>query len=332
MSTSVDIAAVGDVYINREDPTSAVQHVSEELDKSDLLIGNLEGAISQDGERVPFVAPWHRAHPNAIEGLKAAGFDALSLANNHMMDYGAEALMDTVDRLEDAGIAYTGGGECKSVAESAAVLEPKGLSIGILGVDATPQSANYFAQAQTSTPGVHMLDVSPHYPETHVDHTDVENLCSSITRACEETDVLIALFHFGIGSTPTVPQKYLAETAVDAGVDCVLGTNAHVLQGATVHESTPILYGLSHFFWDPITSKYPNINSFSKDTALAHISVTADGVTDVRIRPARLKDDNPVILSPDSEPFDSIATTLEELSEREGTPLIRAGDCLKIPL
>jgi poly-gamma-glutamate synthesis protein (capsule biosynthesis protein) len=332
MSDAVEVTVVGDVYINRSDPESATQNVSEELNQGDILIGNLEGAISKEGERVPFVAPWHRAHPNAVEGLNSAGFDILSLANNHMMDYGGAALMDTIDRLEDANIAYTGGGSSQQEAESPAIIERNGLSIGVLGVDATPQSANYFSQAQPSSPGVHMMDVSPHYPETHVDHTDVDRLLTSIESAKEKTDILLILFHFGIGATPTVPQKYLAKTAVDAGVDCVLGTNAHVLQGATVYNSTPILYGLSHFFWDPITSQYPNIKPFSKDTMLVRMSLTAAGVERVHLHPARLKNDNPVILSSDAEAFDRISTTLKNLSAREGTDLLEKEDRLEVPI
>lgn len=332
MSNVVEIIAVGDVYINRSEPESAVQHVSDKLNEGNLLIGNLEGAISREGERVPFVAPWHRAHPNAVEGLKLAGFNALSLANNHMMDYGTEALVDTINRLEDADIAYTGGGVSQTEAESPAIIERNGISIGILGVDATPQSANFFAQAQSSSPGVHMLDVSPHYPKTHVDHTDVDRLLDSIDSAQKKTDILIMMFHFGIGVTPTVPQKYLAQTAVDAGVDCVLGTNAHVLQGAAVYNCTPILYGLSHFFWDPITSQYPNIKPFSKDTVLSRISVTEAGIKSVHLHPVRLKNDNPVIVSPNSEAFDRISTKLKELSEREGTTLIQKNDHLEVPI
>lgn len=333
MTGTVDVVAVGDVFVDRRYPETAVENVADVFEEADVRVGNLEGPVSDAGEQVEFAAPWLRADPDAMAAIEAAGFDAMTLANNHSMDYGTEALLDTVDRLEAAGVAVTGAGATKSAAEQPAVVERDGLDLGLLGFDATPESAALYNQAREDSAGVNMLDVSPIYPDPHVDRPDREKLTTCVERAAADVDVLVVLFHFGIGRSRTVSQGYLARRAVDAGADCVLGTNAHLVQGVDVYGSAPIAYGLGHFFWEPLTDRYPDVKPLPRETVLVELAVDADGVATADLRPGYLDDSyRPTLAAPGTEAFEDVAEHLQTLSEEEGTTLQRRDDRLRVPL
>ena len=102
--------------------------IAEELQKADIIFGNLEGPISDKGTKVGSIYSF-RAEPEVIEGLTFAGFDILSVANNHAFDYGREALEDTLKRLNEAGINYIGAGMNEKEAFSPIIKETNGTKI-----------------------------------------------------------------------------------------------------------------------------------------------------------------------------------------------------------
>src|SRR3989344_8875223 len=122
--SSAVLILTGDIMLNRRvelmmrtknDYTFPFLNVNEDLRKADLVFGNLEGPLSDQGEKVGSIYSF-RANPEAIKGLQFAGFDILSLANNHSFDYGKEALEDTFTRLKAADIDYIGAGKNESEA------------------------------------------------------------------------------------------------------------------------------------------------------------------------------------------------------------------------
>lgn len=213
--------------------------ISPFLKEADILVGNLEGPISDKGKKVGSIYSF-RMDPKAIEGLKFAGFDILSLANNHIFDYGREALEDTFLRLRDAGIDYLGGGFNEIEACSPKIKEIKETKIAFL---AFTNLGSPFWQAKSNTSGICWLDK--------------ENLEKGIKEAKSKSDLVIVLFHFGneYEKKPNIEQKDFAHFAIDSGADLVVGHHPHVIQEIEEYKGKYIAYSLGNFVFDQAFSK-----------------------------------------------------------------------------
>jgi poly-gamma-glutamate synthesis protein (capsule biosynthesis protein) len=211
------------------------------LKEADILVGNLEGPVSDKGKKVGSIYSF-RMDPKAIEGLKFAGFDILSLANNHIFDYGREALEDTFLRLRDAGIDYLGGGFNEIEACSPKIKEIRGTKIAFL---AFTNLGSPFWQAKSDTSGICWLNK--------------ENLERGIKEAKNKADFVIVLFHFGneYEKKPNIEQKDFAHFAIDSGADLIVGHHPHVIQEIEEYKGKYIAYSLGNFIFD---------QSFSKET------------------------------------------------------------------
>ncbi|MBI2642004.1 MAG: CapA family protein, partial [Candidatus Wildermuthbacteria bacterium] len=106
-------------------------NIADFLKKADLVFANLESVISDKGEKQGSIYSF-RADPQALEGLVFAGFDVLSVTNNHSLDYGMDALLDSISRVEGAGIATLGAGTNKEAAQKLFIKEIQGTKIGML--------------------------------------------------------------------------------------------------------------------------------------------------------------------------------------------------------
>src|SRR3970282_2553490 len=135
----ITLAAVGDVMLARsvsgwmseEAPDGPFQHVRDLLDATDLTVANLECAISDRGRAEPKGYTF-RAPPLAAAGLAIADFDVLALANNHTLDYGVDAMLDTVQALQEAGVAPVGAGRNDEEAYAHVVVEREGGRVGVI--------------------------------------------------------------------------------------------------------------------------------------------------------------------------------------------------------
>lgn len=211
------------------------------LSSADLTFGNLEGPISENGIRAGSKYSF-RADPRAVEGLLYAGFDVLSIANNHIWDYGLKAFQDTLKILNDNGISYIGGGENYEKAREPVVKEVKGLKIAFLGYT---NLASKFLLTRDSQPAVAGLDVS--------------QLIRDARKARELADVVVVSFHWGdeYAVKHNKEQEKIARAAIDAGADLVIGHHPHVVQETENYGSGYIAYSLGNFVFD---------QNFSKDT------------------------------------------------------------------
>ncbi|PIS35520.1 MAG: hypothetical protein COT36_01965 [Parcubacteria group bacterium CG08_land_8_20_14_0_20_38_56] len=222
--------------------------IADDLKKADLVIGNLEGPISDKGEKVGSIYSF-RADPKAIEGLKYAGFDILSLANNHMFDYQRIALEDTFKRLKGAGIEYVGGGLDEEEAYLPLIKEIKGTKIGFLAY------TNLGSKRWKATDGNSGI--------AWISEKDLGSIKKDIERAKQKVDpvrnqasngvdVLIISLHSGEEylSTPTPFQISFARFAIDAGADLVIGHHPHVVQKVERYKDGWIAYSLGNFVFD----------------------------------------------------------------------------------
>jgi poly-gamma-glutamate capsule biosynthesis protein CapA/YwtB (metallophosphatase superfamily) len=204
---------------------------------ADLFVLNLECCISERGSpwpnpRKPF---FFRAPPRATELLRLLGVGCVTLANNHALDYGTEALADTVAFLDEAGIAHVGAGMDLQAARAPKLLSVGGLTVGVVGFSDHPLD---FAAAD-NRPGVAYADLQDGLPEWVV---------RGVSALTGEADVVLVTPHWGPNMTAApVPAVRAAAGALrDAGATLVAGHSAHVFHGV----DGPILYDLGDFLDD----------------------------------------------------------------------------------
>ncbi len=214
--------------------------IADTLKEADILFGNLESVISDKGHDVGGIYSF-RADPASMKGLTFADFDIVTLANNHAFDYTREALEDTMERLQEAGIEYTGAGFNKEEAHSpTTLLLGEDTKVGFLGY--TPFLYPY-ARATEDRSGV--TEYSP------------EKIREDIESAKEKTDILVVTFHYGeeYQKEPNEDQRYISRRAIDWGADIVIGHHPHVTQPVEEYEGGYIAYSLGNFIFDQYFSK-----------------------------------------------------------------------------
>jgi poly-gamma-glutamate capsule biosynthesis protein CapA/YwtB (metallophosphatase superfamily) len=202
----------------------------------DALVCNLECCISERGSRTTRVAQkpfFFRAPPAAIDALAAVGTSAVSLANNHALDYEVVALTDTLGHLAAAGIAAAGAGRDQQLARRGAVISAGGIRLGVLG--ATDHPLEY--AATPDSPGVAFASLSAGLPEW---------VLSELGRLRAEADLVVAFPHWGnnMTSAPVRWQRKRAAELVAAGADLVAGHSAHVFHGIESLDGHLALYDL----------------------------------------------------------------------------------------
>jgi poly-gamma-glutamate capsule biosynthesis protein CapA/YwtB (metallophosphatase superfamily) len=242
---------VGDIMLDRGVEWHAKQHndwgwpfrsIAHVLQDADLVFGNLESVISNKGTKQGSIYSF-RANPKTLGALKFAGFDIVSVANNHSFDYGADALLDSIQRLAQAGITSAGAGNNQTEARAPALKTIQGTTIAILAYSAV---GSPLWQASQFTPGIAWMDASL-----------LLELAKDIRAAQKKSDITIVSFHFGqeYQATPTPLQQLLSKAAIDAGADLVVGHHSHVVQPLERYKNGWIAYGLGNFVFDQAFSK-----------------------------------------------------------------------------
>lgn len=284
---AVQLAAVGDVmlasYVGQTIQATSPRYpfegagVQELLSQADIAIGNLECAVSERGERVNKTYTF-RADPAVIEGLQYAGFDVLSLANNHTGDFGDDALLDTLDALHDAGMVTIGAGRTITEAHEAKFLDMDGLRLAFLAYNQIyPPS---FAATATSPGSAFMSE---------------ERMVADVQAARQLADVVIVACHWGIeySSYPDASQRRLARLLADAGASLILGHHPHVVQGLEYHQDALTAYSLGNFVF------YHGPTAETVETVIMECVVDSSGVKMVRLVPVAIRDHQPNVLSPE---------------------------------
>lgn len=256
-SDALSLVFVGDIMMNRG-VEAVIQkqgggnwkfpfmYVEDILKNADITFGNLEGPVSDKGANVGSKFSF-RMDPPVIDSLAMAGFDVVSLANNHMGDWGREAFEDTMRRLQRANVAYAGGGWNSMEAVNPTVFNVREKRIGFLAFsDAGPQWMKS-SDALSGIAAVPAGSAGLTYVEKHV------------LQASEKVDILVVSFHFGeeYETAPNARQKALSRSAIDAGARVVIGHHPHVVQSIEEYDGGIIAYSLGNFIFD---------QNFSEDT------------------------------------------------------------------
>jgi poly-gamma-glutamate capsule biosynthesis protein CapA/YwtB (metallophosphatase superfamily) len=226
--------AVGSGMATQKDWSFPFHLIADTLRSADLRYCNLECPISDRGRNLHHLYSF-RADPRAIEGLKAAGFDVASQANNHTYDWGPEALLDSLERLRAAGIRPVGAGQNILAAHYPLLVNVGCLRIAFLAyVDIDPKEA----AAGVDRPGVAWLDPA--------------QALADIRFARPLADLVIVCPHWGVeyALKPSRTQVELAHQMIDAGADLIVGSHPHVVQPLENYHDRWIAYSLGNFIFD----------------------------------------------------------------------------------
>lgn len=276
LNNNILFYAVGDVLPERADPLSIFQQVAPTLRQADFAFCQLEANISERGVRLPQVRHTTRLQRAAATALKEAGFNIVSFAGNHCMDWGHEAFSDTVNALQEESLTVLGVGQNITEARQPRIVEKNGVRVAFLAYSSI-LPMNFWAEE--NRPGCAPMRAWTHYEPIEPDqpgtpcriHTfphdgDLEQLVADIKTARGSADVVIMSIHWGIHFIPAVIadyQRIVAHAAIDAGADLILGHHAHILKGVEVYKGKPIFYSLCNFAVDlPMTPEHANSKGF----------------------------------------------------------------------
>lgn len=238
------IAFAGDMHFERrakaltKDPTPLVKSLADTIGKADFAVGNLETAITERGTPIPGKKYTFRAPASSVKSLAEAGFDVVSLANNHGADYGAQGLADTLKAKESAPIPVIGVGKNAEEAYAATSATIDGVKTAILGASLLSDHTTRLYTATDSKPGIAYA-------------AKTKAFMAAVKNARESHDVVIAFLHWGReGMTcPQARQVNMVKQLQEAGVDIMVGAHAHRVQGHGWHKDAYVGYGLGNFIW-----------------------------------------------------------------------------------
>jgi poly-gamma-glutamate synthesis protein (capsule biosynthesis protein) len=248
----VTFCAVGDVLLDRGVRTMINQRgvdypfekTAPFLNSHDLTFCNLECPISTNG--APLNKPYvFRGDPSFVEGLKKSGLRIFSLANNHTLDYGREALLETKEILENHGLHAVGAGNNQGEASKGKVIAKNGANLAFLAFVTMPLEGIVYSE---DLPGPAQIDI--------------EGILDRIKSLRGTSDYIIVSFHWGkeYSSFPSTRQKEYARRVIDHGADLVLGHHPHTIQSIEKYKGNFIIYSLGSFVFDQ--SSQPRNESF----------------------------------------------------------------------
>lgn len=254
----VTAIAFGDVLTSRTvdrkmvaagDFRSPWRSVAETLRAADLAFGNFEGTISRDAAPrsggTSFVS-----RVGVLDGFRFAGLDFLSLANNHVGDFGTGTLVETRKLIRGAGIATAGAGANEAEARAPAILERNGVRFAFV-----PFNAIVGPPVVTEDgPGAVWIHMAPWNPFRR---SDLDRVVDTVRQARANADVVIVYPHWGqeYVANPNADQKRVAHALIDAGADMVIATHPHWVQGAEIYKGRLIAYSLGNFVFDQTWSE-----------------------------------------------------------------------------
>ena len=259
--------------------------------ETDIFYLNHEYCVSKRGEPLEGKHYTFRAKPERMGLLGEMGTDLVSLANNHIYDYGEEAMLDTVKYLEKDNVAYVGGGRDKEEAERPVYFIVNGIKIGFVAAT-NAEMIHYTPAAEKDSAGV-------------LEAYDTAEYNRIIAGASKECDYLIAYVHWGTEDV----NEYNDEQAgwgrefLESGADIVVGGHPHVLQGIEYVDSKPIVYSMGDFWF----------NNETKYAGLLRLNITVDGLEEMSFVPCLQTEYTTQYLS-DKEEQEEMYRFLEELS------------------
>ena len=239
------------------------EEVLDRLNEADITMINHEYPVSTRGEALEGKYYTFRASPEREIILQQMGIDIVSLANNHIYDFGADAFYDTLDALGQAEIPYVGAGADMEEASRPVYFVTGGIKIGFVSANRSEKFI-FTPEAGEDTPGVVRM----------YDTAMMNNIIRETRKQC---DFLIAYVHWGTEDSKYYEayQTDIAQEFFASGADAVIGSHPHVLQGIGYVDGKPVVYSLGDFWF----------NGETKYTAVVNMEVSIDGLVELSVLP-----------------------------------------------
>jgi poly-gamma-glutamate capsule biosynthesis protein CapA/YwtB (metallophosphatase superfamily) len=350
------LMACGDVGVKRPDCSSIFQGCTATLKQANLCFAQLETTISDRGAAVPNAKLAMRAPPAMAPAAKSAGFDVVSFAGNHCLDYGYQAFADTLRYAAHAGLTVCGAGEDLAAARRPALMDAAGSQVAVFAASsilpegyaaeankagcAPLRAHTIYEQIELDQPG------TPARIRTFADRHDLDALLEGIRAARKHAHIVLVSVHWGIHMVPTSVADYqieIAHRAIDAGADAILGHHPHLLKGIEFYRGRPIFYSLGNFaieqphIWDPailhsasfkhlvsLNPRWTLENAYmlppvTRMTGIAKLVRNGRDEWQVRFIPAWIGDDSaPTVLRADDARFAEVTAFISASSEQAG--------------
>lgn len=347
MSETVVLLGCGDVGPIHDPMVQYSELVRDTLAGADIRFAQVERVYSERGELQPHGAAHGRLPPHMASVITDCGFNVVSVAGNHAMDWGPEPLLDTIELLRGKGIEVVGAGRNLAEARRPAIIPCKGLRIAVLAYCSVLHEGY---AAGPDTPGVapmratarfERVDYQPGVPPrviTIPDEQDLTNLVGDVRAAKGLADTVVLSLHWGVHFVPRIIADYqrsVAQAAFAAGADLILGHHAHVPKAIEVTAGKTCFYSLSNFIMTsdpkvtggaeefernygvPLDPEYPRMpyGVDGKRSLVAKAVISKDGIRtsflpaliDTQLRPE-------ILHAPDSR-FDDMVRYMEWASE-----------------
>jgi len=282
---AASLLAVGDIALgdkveavaNEHGPERILGPVRQMLEQSDLRVGNLESVLTSEDRPNGSLGTFLKASPQAVQVLAYGRFDALTVANNHCMDFGVSGLLESMSVLDNHGIQHCGGGASHAAARRPALLQTKGVEVAMLGYcdDYRP-------------PRDPELQAGP---APACDDAIVEDIRDARGRA----DIVIVQMHWGyeFGLYPLLTHRVRARKFAEAGAALVLCHHAHVPMGIEVWGRSVIAHGLGNFIF-PMSEYLRTGHPWTDRSFAVKVFFAKKGILRVEILPVQIRPDQSV--------------------------------------
>ena len=271
LTAQVVLAAVGDIMLGSwivdkvaaegvDIPFDSTRH---RIESADLAVGNLEAPLAERGELYVEKQYTFKVPTFMVKGIVNAGFDVLTLANNHIMDYGCSALTQTIATLDEAGLRHCGAGLNLAEACAPTIIEANGLRLAFIGLTTTYPDQFWATPTRCGT------------------CRPTDAVLEQILAQCNaEADLTIINIHWGTekNKTPNPDQIERAHRLIDLGADLVLGHHPHVLQGVEVYKGRLIAYSLGNYIFGSYSEN-------AHTSMIMVITLDIDGLVKARMVP-----------------------------------------------
>lgn len=336
---SITIALCPDMMTTRR---FVPDRVGAFLAGADLSVGNFEMPLTDRGFPVEKLLNV-RATADIAEDVAGIGFDVVTLANNHAVDYGWDGLADTAQALRSFGLTTVGSGLDRSVASQPAFFTRDQWRVGVMGFSClTPANMS----ATDTRPGIAAVHVATAYEidplyqaeepgdpsvvriRTETNKADLAFILTAVSKAKSECDVLVVSLHWGFGSGEALAeyQRPLAEALLDAGADVIHGHHPHAIHPIGFHDGKPIIFGGGTFIGQqvflPASDQVHKMwSEMSPDGLIAHVTFDKERPPSIQLVPVTLDADRLPIPAVDGV-FERIAARLQRLSADQGADIM----------
>lgn len=276
-NSEIKMTAVGDIMLSRAVEQKMIEYndyeypflkTAEITNKADIIFGNLETTIIE-GRVIKSEEMIFRTDPRSIGGLKLAGFNVLSIANNHIMNFGKAGLESTIKILDENNISHIGAGIGKEEIYKPVIKNIKGTAFAFLGFT--------YNSDQRRLPNGDVYGVA---------NMEIEKMKENVRKAKLENDIVIVSMHAGTEykTSSSSFQENFARSAIDAGARLVIGSHPHVVQNVEKYNDGYIIYSLGNFVFDQMWSNETRLG------AIAEIDFKGKKIDSINFIPIKIYD------------------------------------------